>query len=68
MRRIVFAWIVVLLLSCPAHAGDLERLVEWMTGSFSSEAQAAAGKQVWGAENGPYVFVRVTRDRESVPE
>jgi hypothetical protein len=29
---------------------------------------AASGEQVWGAENGPYVFVRVTRDRESVPE
>ena len=28
--------------STPTRGGDLETLVEWMTGSFSSEAQAAA--------------------------
>ena len=34
--------LTLLLLAPAAHAGDLATLVEWMTGSFSSEAQARA--------------------------
>ena len=36
-------WIaLVLLLAAPARAGELETLAAWMTGSFSSAAQAEA--------------------------
>jgi hypothetical protein len=72
-RSMTRAAMVLAMLSglvAPAGAAEppgLDTVAAWMTGSFSSAAQAAAdpdrgfdasGVQVWGSEKGPYVFVR----------
>lgn len=78
MRELPMSWAAMVLAvlatltvtAAPAGAAEppgLDTAVAWMTGSFSSAAQAAAdpdrgfdaaGVQVWGSEKGPYVFVR----------
>ncbi len=56
------------LLAAGAHAGDLETLTGWMTGSFSSAAQAEADESyfdirlemvpIWEArDDGPWLYV-----------
>ena len=62
-------WIALaLLLAAPAHAGELETLAAWMTGSFSSAAQAEGDEAyfdirlemvpVWqGRDDGVWLYV-----------
>lgn len=42
MKTTFLAFVLLLLLSAPARASDLDTLTAWMSGSFSSSAQAAA--------------------------
>ena len=65
MRRRAFALLPLLLLASSARAGELETLVSWMTGSFSSATQAEADR---GAEQGPYALGRQQRKPPKLPK